>query len=285
MSQSTSAAPPRPYVLGTGDDELARLGLQHRLWSDAAACAWKRAGIGMGSRVLDIGCGPGFGAFDLSQLVTPSGRVLGVDESEPFINFLNQQAAARGLSHLSAMVRDVQKLGAIDGAPFDAAYARWVLCFTPDPEAVVEGVSRNLRPGGQLVIHDYFNYTSMTAAPRLASHDRLVAATAKSFRDRGGDPDVVGRVPGFLARHGMEVLHMQVHQRVARGGVDSWGATDPMLAWPLTWWRTYAPKLAAMGLITEGQRDEALADLAALERDHTRFVVCPPVYEVIARKR
>ena len=31
-----------PYVLGTGDDELQRLGLQHRLWSDALQLAWHK---------------------------------------------------------------------------------------------------------------------------------------------------------------------------------------------------------------------------------------------------
>lgn len=283
----STQSPSKPYVLGTGDDELARLGLQHRLWSDAACDAWKRAGIGMGSRVLDVGCGPGFGAFDLAQLVSSGGRVVGVDESAPFIDYLNQQAAARGLSQLSGSVHDVQKLAGamLPGGPFDAAYARWVLCFVADPEAVVAGVGAQLRSGGTFVVHDYFAYTGMTTAPRLASHDRLVAATAASFRSRGGDPDVVGRVPAMLIKNSFEVRHIGVHQRVARGGLRDDGSRDPMLAWPLTWWRTFAPKLVAMGSITQAQCDEAVADLAAIENDSSRFIVCPPVYEVIARRR
>jgi len=244
-----------------------------------------RGGIGAGSRVLDMGCGPGFGSLDLAQLVTPAGRVAGVDESQPFIEHLNAQARARGLANVTGHVRDVQRLGEVDGAPFDAAYARWVLCFVREPESVIAGAAALLRPGASLIVQDYFNYTSMSAAPRLASHDRLVQATAQSFRARGGDPDVVGRLPAMLARHGFEWLHFQVHQRVARGGKLPGGATDPMLAWPLTWWRTYAPKLVSMGLITQAQCDEALADLAAIETDPTRFIACPPVYEVIARKR
>ena len=51
-----------PYVLGTGDDELQRLSLQHRLWADAAHAAFRRAGITIAQRVLDVGCGPGFAA-------------------------------------------------------------------------------------------------------------------------------------------------------------------------------------------------------------------------------
>jgi SAM-dependent methyltransferase len=277
-----TTAPSKPYVLGTGNDELARLGLQHRLWSDAASTAWKRAGFGMGSSVLDIGCGPGFASFDLAQLVTPEGSVVGVDESAPFIEHLSTQAAARHLPQLSGQVLDVQRLADADLGPFDGAWARWVLCFVPDPEAVIAGASACLRSGAGLVIHDYFAYTGMTAAPRLASHDRLVAATAASFKSRGGDPDVVGRLPAFLIRHGFTIELIQVHQRIARGGQSP---ADPMLAWPLTWWRTYAPKLVSMGLIKQSECDEALDDLARIERDPARFIVCPPVYEVIARKR
>ena len=44
----------REYVLGTGDDELARLALQNRLWSDASTQAWRQAELHRGDRVLAI---------------------------------------------------------------------------------------------------------------------------------------------------------------------------------------------------------------------------------------
>ncbi|MBY0312465.1 MAG: methyltransferase domain-containing protein [Phycisphaerales bacterium] len=295
---STHAAPltpsKTPYVLGTGDDELARLGLQHRLWSDAAAHAWKLAGVGAGASVLDVGCGPGFAALDLADLVTPSGRVVGIDESERFVNHLRAQSHARELHNVSAIVADVQSMFAaplpnLAPGTFDAAYARWVLCFTPKPADVISGVARALRPGGRFVIHDYFCYTSMTAAPRRASFETLVQATAASWRERGGDPDVMSRVPQMLASAGLSLISMRVHQRIARGGLITTAHTtryqDPMLAWPMTWWQTFAPKLVDMGRITREQCDVALAELDQVAADPTQFIVCPPVYEMIAEKR
>jgi ubiquinone/menaquinone biosynthesis C-methylase UbiE len=268
-----------PYVLGTGEDELQRLSLQHRLWSDALVAACKRAGLRIGHRVLDVGCGPGFAAFDFAQLVTDRGAVVAVDESQPFLDYLAEQARVRNLPQLRAVVGDVQRLDeAVTQSGFDLAYARWVLCFVPDPEAVVRGIAQKLRAGGKLVVHDYFNYTSMTLAPRSVYHDRAVAATAESWRARGGDPDIVGRLPAMLAAHGFEIDSIEVHQRIARG-------TDTMFGWLDTWWHTFVPKLVAMGRLAQADADGLLHELAAMRGDGLRFAQCPTVYEIVATKR
>ena len=62
------------YVLGTNDEELERLGLQHRVWRPIVLDCWRRAGITFGSRVIDVGAGPGFATMDLAELVGPTER-------------------------------------------------------------------------------------------------------------------------------------------------------------------------------------------------------------------
>ena len=61
----------RDYVLGTHDEEIARLGLQHRVWRPRALDAWTRAGFTQGQTLLDVGCGPGHASVDLAELVGP----------------------------------------------------------------------------------------------------------------------------------------------------------------------------------------------------------------------
>jgi nitrogen-specific signal transduction histidine kinase len=61
----------RSYFLGTHDEELERLGLQHRVWRPTVLECWRRAGIGPGSKVLDVGAGPGFAAADLPHVFEP----------------------------------------------------------------------------------------------------------------------------------------------------------------------------------------------------------------------
>lgn len=266
----------KEYVLGTGIDELERLAFQHRLWSDAAHAAWRTARIRIGQRILDVGCGPGFASFDLAQLVTRQGQVVGVDESSHFVDYLNQQAQVRGLGHLSARTGDVQHLAEVlsPQESFDLAYARWVLCFVKDPRAVIAGICRAVRPGGRVVIHDYFHYESLTMAPKNTAHDRAVQATRLSWHYRGGNTDVAGHLIGWFAEHGAECTHFQTHARAARGA-------DTMFHWPQIWWQTYAPKLVAMGYLTEQECADLLQAVADVEQDNTRFIQCPTVYEFV----
>lgn len=270
----------RPYVLGTGDDELERLGLQSRLWGDAMLAACRRAGIRIGHRVLDVGCGPGYAAFDLARLVTSRGAVVAIDESEPFLAHLREQRETQDLPWITARLGDVQQLGPLlgDEPPFDLAYARWVLCFVPDPEAVVAGVAAALAPGGRFVVHDYFNYATLAMSPHSDAQSQAIAATVDSWHERGGDPDVVGRLPAMLQRHGFELEHIECQLRVARG-------TDSMYGWVDTWWHTFGPKLVAMQRLEQSTCDTLLREFADGRGNPNVIVHCPPVYEVIARKR
>ena len=58
----------RNYLLGTHDEEIARLGLQHRVWRPRVLDAWRRAGITHGSTVVDAGAGPGRASVTRSRL-------------------------------------------------------------------------------------------------------------------------------------------------------------------------------------------------------------------------
>src|SRR5262249_36246990 len=91
----------RDYVLGTHDDEIARLGLQHNVWRPHALAAWQRAGFNVGQTLLDVGCGPGYATLDLAELVGDTGHVRGVDRSRRFLNTLEERRKARGLENVS----------------------------------------------------------------------------------------------------------------------------------------------------------------------------------------
>ena len=72
-----------PYLLGTDAAEGRRLEAQHRVWASDTGDLWDRARFEPGTRLLDLGCGPGFAAIDLARRVGAGGGVLAVDESAP----------------------------------------------------------------------------------------------------------------------------------------------------------------------------------------------------------
>ena len=81
----------REYVLGTHDEEIARLKLQHATWRPIVLDAWRFAGLGPGMAALDVGCGPGFATMDLAEQVAPGGHVFAIDQSARFLEHLERR--------------------------------------------------------------------------------------------------------------------------------------------------------------------------------------------------
>ncbi|MDX1595143.1 MAG: class I SAM-dependent methyltransferase, partial [Gammaproteobacteria bacterium] len=92
-----------------------------------------------GERILDLGCGDG---VLTETLVEAGARVLGVDSSRAMVD----AARARGID---ARVMDGHRLR-FDGE-FDAVFSNAALHWMADPDAVLDGVRRALRPGGRFV--------------------------------------------------------------------------------------------------------------------------------------
>ncbi len=264
------------YVLGTDDAELMRLGLQHRLWSAHAFACWERAGVGPGKTVLDVGAGPGFATIDLAQLVTQQGRVVAIDESERFLRFLNERARSLGIRHVDTHVQDVQALDVPAGS-VDIAYARWVLCFTPRPGDVIARVAAALKRGGVFAVQDYVNWAALSLSPKSDAFLRVMPSIGQSWRDRGGDPQIGGRLPAMMAANGLRVEAILPLQRVARPG-------DPLWQWPTTFFASFVPRLVEQGRVRADDWREMESDWVQRSDNPDAFFWTPSMVEIIARR-
>lgn len=273
---STRSGEDREYALGTHDAELARLGLQHDLWVDVARRLWDRAGITTGSRVLDVGCGPGFATLELAERVRGTGHVTAVDVSPRYADYLRATAARRSLRNVSVVTADVQSMP-IPDASIDVAYCRWVLCWVSDPAAVVKEIARVLRPGGLLAVQDYFDWQRLSLAPRSEIMDRVARAANQSYIAAGSDCDVVQRLPGMLKAAGLTWDFIEPHAFAVR-------PSDPLWAWPTTFFANYVPKLVEGGWLTEADQRAFMAEWAARSADDCTFFCTPTVYSVVGRK-
>ena len=154
----------KDYVLGTHDEELIRLGLQHRVWRPMVLDCWQRAGITVGKRVLDLGAGPGYAALDLAEIVGPSGEVVALERSRNFVNAMRESFRRRGLSNVKIHELDLMT-GDLPEANYDFSWCRWVLSFVSDPSLLIRKLGAVMPKGGISIFHEYAHYETWRFLP------------------------------------------------------------------------------------------------------------------------
>jgi ubiquinone/menaquinone biosynthesis C-methylase UbiE len=107
------------------------------------------AGIGAGSRVLDIAAGAGSQTLAAARKVGPTGAVLATDISSNILEFAEHQARAAGLGNVATRTMDGEELDIEDGS-FDAVISRLGLIYFPDQQRALAEMRRVLRNGGRV---------------------------------------------------------------------------------------------------------------------------------------
>ena len=107
------------------------------------------AGIGPGSRVLDIAAGAGDQTLDIAQRVGVNGYVLATDISARFVELMQANVRTANFNNVESRVADAQALG-LAGADFDAVVCRLGLMFCRSPLAALREARAALKPGGRL---------------------------------------------------------------------------------------------------------------------------------------
>ncbi|MCY7280273.1 MAG: methyltransferase domain-containing protein [Sphingomonas bacterium] len=259
------------YLFGTRNDEVARLGLQHRVWRPQMLDGFRRARFGPGQTLIDVGAGPGFATADLADTVGPNGRVIAIERSPNFVAALHERALANVEVHEADLVG--HELG-VDIA--DGTWTRWVLAFLSDPTAVVAKIADALKPGGRALFHEYIDYQAWRLIPPTIDHHRYRDLVVKSWRDSGGEPDAALELPRQLAAAGLDLVSVRPMVEIITGD-------DPMWQWPASFVATNAGRLHELGYCTAEEASRFATMLDTVEPE-TRMMT-PVVAELIAIKR
>ena len=268
-----TAAAERDYVLGTHDDEVARLGLQHRVWRSRALDGWRRAGFTIGQTLLDIGCGPGWASADMADIVGESGKVVAIDRSRRFLDVVR----SRGIPQIETHEVDVDE-GELPPVKADGAWARWIFAFVKHPRELVARVRDALKPGGVLVLHEYIDYRTWRVSPRSAAHEEFVDAVMKSWRASGGEPDIGLDLPRWLNELGFEIQSLLPIVDVIRPSDFTW-------QWPRTFIDIGVQRLLDLGQLSQARATAIREAFAATEALPGALMVTPAVLEIIALRR
>ena len=266
----------RDYVLGTHDEEIERLGLQHRVWRPRALDAWRRAGITVGQTVLDVGCGPGHATFDLAEIVGPAGHVVALDRSRRFLDALEAARRQRGLANITAHELDLDQEPLPPGT-VDAAWSRWVFAFMTQPRDLLARVAARIRPGGALVLHEYLHYATWRLSPRSPEFERFVATVIDRWRASGGEPDVGLDLPRWLEELGFDLRSQTTFLDVVPPSSFVW-------QWPRTFVDVGVQRLVELGELSDERARDIMRAFASAETTPGTRMVTPAVVEIVAVK-
>ena len=122
-------------------------GMHHR-WRERAA---DRAELRPGDAALDVCCGTGDLALELSRRVAPGGHVVGCDFSEPMLDLAREKARERAAGGVRFEWADALALPYGEGR-FDAVTVGFGVRNLADLDRGLREMTRVLRPGGRLVI-------------------------------------------------------------------------------------------------------------------------------------
>jgi SAM-dependent methyltransferase len=108
------------------------------------------AGVGAGSRVLDVAAGAGDQTLAAARRVGPTGYVLATDISPNILEYAAAAAKAAGLANAETLVLDGESVDQLAEGSFDAVISRVGLIYFPDQQKALRGMRRAIRPGGKV---------------------------------------------------------------------------------------------------------------------------------------
>jgi arsenite methyltransferase len=188
------------------DEETSRQLEAAYLTADAArrrAAVKAALALAPGERVIDIGTGPGFLAYELSDDVGPTGEVLAIDNSDAMVELARRRCAER--SQVTIENGDAMRLPAADGE-LDAAVSVQVYEYLPNVEPALAEMHRVLRPGGRGAIVS----TDWTTLAWQCSNQDLMARVVAAFADHCPHQALPRVLAPKLRQAGFDVVDRQV---------------------------------------------------------------------------
>ncbi len=245
------------------DERVARYE-QMFVWQDAQRVLLEPAKLAAGQNVLDLGCGPGFFAGGLAELVSPGGTVCGVDINQRFVDDANARHAdndAVNFFHLTDHHLPFET------GTFDRVICKNVLEYVPNIRATLAEVYRVLAPKGRVhVIDSDWGFVIVEPWDPATVND-FFAAAAPAFNE----PYVGRRIGGLLKQAGFAQAQVKLSPFVDQSGRG------------LNVLRNMASYINTFKTMPDDRVAELLAQVeASLTED--KFLFCLPQFLVTAEK-
>ncbi len=201
-----------------------------------------RVGVEPGETIVDFGCGPGYVAAQLARLAGPDGHVHAVDVNEAMVARAREVADASGRGGQITAHHSPDERLPLDDAVADRVYAKNVLEYVPDLQAVLAELQRTLRPGGRLVASDS-DFGFVVAEPLTAAEvAELFDAASPAFKE----PNVGRKLRAAFLEAGFDDVNVEVVSAVDTAGRFA-AVIDNMLGYGQAFGRMSESRAAELG--------------------------------------
>jgi SAM-dependent methyltransferase len=151
-----------------------------------------------GSRVADLGAGTGYFTWRLARDAGPTGKVLAVDIQQAMLDLTAQAVQQHGLLNVDYVLATPRDPKLPEGS-LDMVFIAYSYHEFADPEMIMEGVRRSLKPGGRLAVVEYAKENNL--APAAPLHKMSFDELRSEIEPMGFDLD---RILDFLPmQHGL----------------------------------------------------------------------------------
>ncbi len=192
------------YIHGSDPDEQARLAQLNSLINNRCLALLQ---INDGDKILDIGSGLGQFTIAMAERAGEKGACLGIerDANQMKTAIENLGRAKRTNVEFRHGNAENLELQHNEWGSFDLAHTRFVLEHVKDPENVVRGMAKSVRPGGQVVLVDD-DHRHFVLDPEPPGFNTVWEAYMRSYDRLGNDPVIGRRLVSILHQCGLREM-------------------------------------------------------------------------------
>ena len=239
-----------------------------------------------GTKVLDVGCGPGPITLDVAKKVNP-GSVVGIDLGNKMIQKARESTENSQVKNVTFQVGDASSLEFSEDT-FDVAYSLNMLVFHRDPVKALQEQKRVTKRGGWVLagigdwgaqviyppcpawekVYESFAHLNDPSDENIFLHGNLGREVVALFKKAGFEEIKVEGyvVPAMCVYQGSE--HFEYCHKILRVPLDVEGALSPLM-------KKLHEKLKGLGVLDEETLLSAQGEVEAWSKDPHAFFAEP----------